>query len=93
MRYRFKYAQNYEGQRARLLVWHSDPIDAEGTVWVMFCDEDWFWANPCGRWMLENEAQHNDEHDPPGFRGWRFTPATALIALDNTGSRKLVIEP
>ena len=70
IKYNFHRAEN---GKPRTLVWQSDPINRRGTVEEVFCDEDWFWANPNGRWMLHNQRMHEDEYDP-GFTTLRFTP-------------------
>lgn len=53
-----------------VIVWHSDPVDSRGTVQVVWCHEDWFWASKNGRWMLENQRVADD----PTFNSYRMRP-------------------
>lgn len=66
--------QDHEGDKDRKgYVWESEPFNRQGSQETVFCRADWFWANPNGRWMLENEAAGLDD-DYPGFRSLTSTP-------------------
>lgn len=76
MKYTFDHVDRSErGDLPAVLIWHSDPINHKGTVEVVHCDEDWFWAGVNQRWMLHNERTNSpDGGYNPGFRSYHQTP-------------------
>lgn len=72
MKFTFKRADRSQTDSPAVLSWESGPLDSNGTIKHVFCDEDWFWASPTGRWVLYTYRTANG-YDP-GFQSYRMTP-------------------